>query len=234
VLDWSTSKTCHIKTQADAQWAYSGPKRGTVFDKKDLSALIASESADQVLKGETNMRIILSAMIAATALASGCATKEYVDTSVATLGTSLTARGDATEGLARDAMARANDAHKLAEGKFVYAATLTDETARFNTSRYDLTPEAQARLTSISDQLIAANKNVYIEIQGHTDNTGSVQVNQNIGMMRAEAVRLFLNQRGVPLNRMSSISYRDTAPVAPNDSAASRAANRRVVLIVMN
>jgi peptidoglycan-associated lipoprotein len=82
--------------------------------------------------------------------------------------------------------------------------------------------------------LIQANKNVYVEIQGHTDNTGSVQVNQNIGMMRAEAVRLFLNQRGVPLNRMSSISYRDTAPVAPNDSAASRAANRRVVLIVMN
>jgi peptidoglycan-associated lipoprotein len=180
------------------------------------------------------MKTILTAIIAAGALTSGCATQKYVDTSVANLGASLTARGDATETLAKDALTRANDAHKLAEGKFVYAATLTDETARFNTSRFDLTPEAQARLTSISDQLIAANKNVYIEIQGHTDNTGSVNVNQNIGMMRAEAVRLFLNQRGVPLNRMSSISYRDTAPVAPNDTPESRAANRRVVLIVMN
>jgi peptidoglycan-associated lipoprotein len=180
------------------------------------------------------MRLLLSAMIASGALLSGCATKEYVDTSVATLGTSLSARGDATDALAREALTRANSAHKLAEGKFVYAATLTDETARFGTSRFDLTPEAQARLASISDQLIAANKNVYIEIQGHTDSTGSVAINQNIGMMRAEAVRLFLNQRGVPLNRMSSISYRDTVPVAPNDTPASRAANRRVVLIVMN
>jgi peptidoglycan-associated lipoprotein len=180
------------------------------------------------------MRSILATIIAAGILTSGCATKEYVDTSVGTLGTSLGQRIDATDALARDALNRANAASRLAEGKFVYSATLTDETARFNTSRFELTPEAQTRLTSIADQLIQANKNVYIEIQGHTDNTGSVQVNQNIGMMRAESVRLFLNQRGVPLNRMSSISYRDTAPVAPNDSAASRAANRRVVLIVMN
>jgi peptidoglycan-associated lipoprotein len=181
------------------------------------------------------MKIILTAILAAGALATtGCATQKYVDTQIATLNTDLSARGAATETLARDALGRANAAHKLAEGKFVYAATLTEETARFATSRSELTPEAQARLTQISDQLIADNKNVYIEIQGHTDNTGSTTVNQNVGMARAEAVRLFLNQRGVPLNRMASISYRDTAPVAPNDSAASRAANRRVVLIVMN
>jgi peptidoglycan-associated lipoprotein len=180
------------------------------------------------------MRIILASALAAGLLTSGCATKEYVDTSVSTLGASLTARDTAIETLARDAMTRANDAHKLSEGKFVYTATLTDETARFNTSKSDLTPEAQARLTSIAEQLIAANKNVYIEIQGHTDSTGTPAINQNVGMARAEAVRLFLNQRGVPLNRMASISYRDTAPVAPNDTAESRAANRRVVLIVMN
>lgn len=180
------------------------------------------------------MRIILTAILAAGALTSGCATQKYVDTQIATLNTDLSARGAATDTLARDALGRANAAHKLAEGKFVYAATLTEETARFATSRAELPPEAQARLTQIADQLIADNKNVYVEIQGHTDNTGTPNINQNVGLARAEAVRLFLNQRGVPLNRMASISYRDTAPVAPNDSAASRAANRRVVLIVMN
>lgn len=180
------------------------------------------------------MKIILTAILAAGALTSGCATQKYVDTQIATLNTDLSSRGAATDALARDALGRANAAHKLAEGKFVYAATITEETARFASSRSELTPEAQARLTQISDQLIADNKNVYVEIQGHTDNTGTPAVNQNVGMARAEAVRLFLNQRGVPLNRMASISYRDTAPVAPNDSAASRAANRRVVLIVMN
>jgi peptidoglycan-associated lipoprotein len=180
------------------------------------------------------MRIILSAILAAGALTSGCATQKYVDTQIATLNQNLSAQGAATETLARDALGRANAAHKLAEGKFVYAATLTEEMARFATSRADLPPEAQARLTQIADQLIADNKNVYVEIQGHTDSTGTPTINQNIGLARAEAVRLFLNQRGVPLNRMASISYRDTAPVAPNDSPASRAANRRVVLIVMN
>lgn len=180
------------------------------------------------------MKIFATAILAVGVLTSGCATQKYVDTQIATLNTDLSARGAATDALAREALGRANAGHKLAEGKFVYAATLTEETARFASSRSELTPEAQARLTQISDQLIADNKNVYVEIQGHTDNTGSQAVNQNVGMARAEAVRLFLNQRGVPLNRMASISYRDTAPVAPNDSAASRAANRRVVLIVMN
>jgi peptidoglycan-associated lipoprotein len=180
------------------------------------------------------MRALLTVILAAGALTSGCATQKYVDTQIATLNQSLTERGTATEGLARDALGRANAAHKLAEGKFVYAATLSEEMARFSPSRSELPPEAQARLAQISDQLIADNKNVYIEIQGHTDSTGSPAVNQNVGLARAEAVRLFLNQRGVPLNRMASISYRDTAPAAPNDTAQSRAANRRVVLIVMN
>lgn len=180
------------------------------------------------------MRIILATIIAAGALTSGCATQNYVDTQIAALNQSLSAQGAETQTLARDALGRANAAHKLAEGKFVYAATLTEEMARFATARADLPVEAQARLTQIADQLIADNKNVYIEIQGHTDSTGTPAVNQSVGLARADAVRLFLNQRGVPLNRMASISYRDTVPVAPNDSPQSRAANRRVVLIVMN
>jgi outer membrane protein OmpA-like peptidoglycan-associated protein len=54
-----------------------------------------------------------------------------------------------------------------------------------------------------------------------------------LGEERAEAVRLFMNQNGVPLNRMATISYGDTAPVAPNDTREGRAQNRRVVVIVM-
>ena len=54
-----------------------------------------------------------------------------------------------------------------------------------------------------------------------------------LGEERAEAVRLFMNRQGVPLNRMSTISYGDEAPVAPNNTRAGRAQNRRVMLIVM-
>ena len=78
------------------------------------------------------------------------------------------------------------------------------------------------------------NRNVYLEVQGHTDATGTPDINMKLGEARAEAVRLFMNQNGVALNRMSTISYGATAPVAPNNTRAGRAQNRRVVLIVMD
>jgi outer membrane protein OmpA-like peptidoglycan-associated protein len=55
-----------------------------------------------------------------------------------------------------------------------------------------------------------------------------------LGEERAEAVRLFMNQHGVPLNRMSTISYGKADPVADNKTRTGRAQNRRVVLIVMS
>jgi peptidoglycan-associated lipoprotein len=59
-------------------------------------------------------------------------------------------------------------------------------------------------------------------------------VDQRLGEERAEAVRLFMNQHGVPLNRMSTISYGKSDPVTDNKTRADRAQNRRVVLIVMS
>jgi outer membrane protein OmpA-like peptidoglycan-associated protein len=54
-----------------------------------------------------------------------------------------------------------------------------------------------------------------------------------LGEERAEAVRLFLNEQGVALNRMNTISYGKTAPVADNKTKAGRAQNRRVNIVVM-
>src|SRR5581483_9811881 len=97
-----------------------------------------------------------------------------------------------------------------------------------------LSPEAQQRLTDFADKLKTDNRNVYLEIQGHTDSRGSDSANQRLGDERAEAVRLFMNQHGVPLNRMSTISYGKADPVADNKTKQGRAQNRRVVLIVMS
>jgi outer membrane protein OmpA-like peptidoglycan-associated protein len=72
-----------------------------------------------------------------------------------------------------------------------------------------------------------------VEIQGHTDSTGTPAYNMRLGEERAEAVRRFMNQQGVPLNRMSTISYGQDHPVAPNDTKVGRAQNRRVVVVVM-
>jgi len=105
---------------------------------------------------------------------------------------------------------------------------------KFPTNVHKLSDEAQARLTELATRLKNDNKNVYLEIQGHTDSTGSPDYNEKLGEERAEAARLFLNKQGVALNRIATISYGQDAPVAPNNTRDGRAQNRRVVIIVMS
>jgi outer membrane protein OmpA-like peptidoglycan-associated protein len=134
----------------------------------------------------------------------------------------------------KEALDRATAAGKLAEGKFLYSMALSDDSVKFPVNGAKLSPEAEERLTAFADKLKTDNRNVYLEIQGHTDARGPLSVNQRLGEERAEAVRLFMNQHGVPLNRMSTISYGKKDPVADNKTRTGRAQNRRVVLIVMS
>jgi len=134
----------------------------------------------------------------------------------------------------REALDRANAAHKLAEGKFVMSTVLTDESVKFKADQITLSEEAKAYLTEFAASLLDDNKNVYLEIQGHTDSIGSDMANHALGMRRADAVRAFLHQQGVPLNRMNTVSYGESVPLDTNKTAAGRAANRRVVIVVLN
>ncbi len=110
---------------------------------------------------------------------------------------------------------------------------LSDDSVKFPVDSAKLSPEAQTRLMDFVEKLKSDNRNVYVEIQGHTDASGPPTVNEKLGEERAEAVRLFMNQQGVALNRLSTISYGAKAPVAPNKTRAGRAQNRRVVVIVL-
>ena len=134
----------------------------------------------------------------------------------------------------RDALDRATAAGKLAEGKFLYTVVLSDDSVKFPVDGAELSEEAKTRLMDFAQKLKSDNKNVYLEIQGHTDNKGSKSANNRLGQDRADAVRMFLNRNGVALNRMATISYGDSSPVASNKNRAGRAQNRRVVVIVLN
>jgi outer membrane protein OmpA-like peptidoglycan-associated protein len=190
-----------------------------------------------------------AALMAAFAV-TGCATQKYVDTHVAAVDHKLAdAQGQADalkirladhdqrmaglDRTSREALERAEAAGKLAEGKFLYAVTLQDDGFRFRLNKYMLSDGDETKLKALADQLKADNKNVYLEIQGHTDATGKPDYNMMLGEERAEAVRLFLNQQGVALNRMDTISYGETAPVADNKTKAGRAQNRRVQIVVL-
>jgi peptidoglycan-associated lipoprotein len=133
----------------------------------------------------------------------------------------------------RDAMDRAEAAGKLAEGKFVYSLVLSDDAVKFPVNRHELSPEAESRLKDFAERLKGENKNVYLEIQGHTDSTGAALYNYKLGEDRAEAVRRYLSKQGIALNRMSTISYGKDEPVDNNKTKDGRAKNRRVVVIVL-
>ena len=133
----------------------------------------------------------------------------------------------------RAALERAQAAGKLAEGKFIYSLVLSDDAVKFPTNRFALSKEAESRLSEFADKLKSENKNVYLEIQGHTDSVGATGLNYRLGVERAEAVRRYLNKQGIALNRMSTISYGKEEPVAPNKTREGRSKNRRVVVIVL-
>jgi peptidoglycan-associated lipoprotein len=161
---------------------------------------------------------------------SGCASHRFVRDQVAVVEEHTTK----VEGTAGEALSRANAAHKLAEGKFLYEVVLSDDSVKFPTDVHELSPEAQQRLAELAQRLKTENKNVYLEIQGYTDSTGTPAYNENLGGQRAEAVRRYLSQQGVALNRMATISYGQDQPVAPNDTREGRAQNRRVAIVVLS
>jgi outer membrane protein OmpA-like peptidoglycan-associated protein len=188
-------------------------------------------------------RILAGAALLGVISLGGCATEDYVNKHVAVVQdqvtqtqTQQTQQGQHIDQLdqnTKDALARAEEAHKLAQGKFLYAMVLSDDSVKFPLDSSRLSDEAETRLADFVTKLTSDNQNVYVEIQGHTDTTGNDAINMRLGEARAEAVRLFMNRKGVPLNRMATISYGDSSPVAPNNTRAGRAQNRRVVLIVM-
>lgn len=180
-------------------------------------------------------RVLMVAAVLVTA--SGCATRSYVDENVARLETRLDEQSDRINKLtetSRQALERATEAGVLAQGKFLYTVVLTDDGITFETAESALTDAAQSKLGGLAGDLKAENRNVYLEIQGHTDSTGPAEYNQKLGWQRAESVRRYLYTQGVSLGRMATISYGEDAPAEPNSTPEGRAKNRRVEIVVLN
>ena len=140
----------------------------------------------------------------------------------------IEANGAATAaGAKADAMDKANR-------RLVYEVVLSDDNGNFKFGGTKLPDEAKAKIDEMVSRLQADPKVVYFEIEGHTDNVGAKDINEKIGLERAEAVKRYLyEQHQIPLFKMSVISYGDEKPVAPNTTKAGRAQNRRVVIRVL-
>jgi outer membrane protein OmpA-like peptidoglycan-associated protein/opacity protein-like surface antigen len=108
-------------------------------------------------------------------------------------------------------------------------AGLVLEGVTFKSGSAQVLPSSLSKLQEVADSL-KRNPEVRVEVRGHTDATGSAEVNRQLSHRRAIAVRDFLIQLGVNPSRITAVGFGEDYPRASNETAEGRAANRRVEL----
>ena len=118
--------------------------------------------------------------------------------------------------------------------KLIFETVLSEDHGKFKLGKAELPDDATGALDTMVGQLKTDKKAVWVEIEGHTDNTGDKKINETLGLTRAEAVKRYLyEQHQIPLHKINVISYGEEKPVAPNNTRDGRAQNRRVVIKVL-
>ncbi len=101
----------------------------------------------------------------------------------------------------------------------------------FRSGSFELLPGARERLAKVSG-IILAYPSLHVAVEGHTDSVGSDDYNQSLSEQRAESVRQYFIQQGVPEATVEARGFGKTAPIAANDTPEGRQQNRRVELIL--
>ena len=144
----------------------------------------------------------------------------------------LSADPAAVDQLARDIFYTVEEREVVAEVVAVEAAAVVPEiinldAINFAFDKYELSPEARMNLDG-NLQRLSSQPDLSIVIQGHADSTGPEEYNQKLSERRAQAVYDYFSSRGVSPERMQTLGYGETQPVADNSTAQGRSLNRRV------
>jgi len=126
------------------------------------------------------------------------------------------------------------DAIERKSNRLVYEVVLSEDQGGFKFGQTKMPEDMQGKIDQLVAQLKANPNGGYIEIEGHTDNTGAKDINYKLGLERAEAVKRYLYEtQQIPLHKMNVISYGEEKPIAPNKTRDGRSQNRRVVIKVL-
>jgi peptidoglycan-associated lipoprotein len=196
---------------------------GEVNDKVDSLGRSVEETQERTRKNEGRIGEVDSKAAAAAQAAQAAR-----DAASSANSTAVAANSAATEAGGKfDAMDKASK-------RLVFEVVLSEDQGNFKFGKTVLPDEAKGKLDEMIAGMKQDPKNIYLEIEGHTDNVGDKITNERIGLARAEAVKRYLyEQYQVPLHKMSVISYGMEKPAAPNKTKAGRAQNRRVVIKVL-
>jgi len=193
---------------------------GEVNDKVDSLGRSVEETQERTRRNEGRITDVDQRAQAAAQRASDAAAS--ANTAAMDAGSKATEAGTKV-----DVMDKANR-------RLVYEVVLSEDQGNFKFGKTALPDTAKQRLDEMVAQLKQDPKAIYLEIEGHTDNVGAKNVNEKVGLERAEAVKRYLyEQYQIPLHKMNVISYGEAKPIAPNKTKAGRAQNRRVVIKVL-
>jgi outer membrane protein OmpA-like peptidoglycan-associated protein len=156
-------------------------------------------------------------------------------------------KADQAGAAAQTAQTAANTAGKAAEAanaravavetaskRLIYEVVISDDQGNFALGKSDLPDEVRTSLDELAAKLKAAPAGNYLEVEGHTDATGSPEANYRLGLERAENVKRYLYETyQIPLHKINVISFGESKPAAPNNTREGRAQNRRVVIRVL-
>lgn len=101
----------------------------------------------------------------------------------------------------------------------------------FRSGSFELLPGARERLAKVSG-IVLAYPSLHVAVEGHTDSVGSDQYNQDLSEHRAQAVRDYFVQQGIPAAAVEAHGFGKSEPIASNDTAEGRQQNRRVELVL--
>jgi len=101
----------------------------------------------------------------------------------------------------------------------------------FDIAKYNLRPAAREALAKLSG-IVLGHPGLKLEIEGHTDSTGSDEFNQDLSEKRAGAVRDYLVQQGISADSIEARGFGKTQPIASNETTEGRQQNRRVEMVI--
>ena len=101
----------------------------------------------------------------------------------------------------------------------------------FDTGKYSLRPEAREKLAKVAG-IVSGHPGLRLDVEGHTDNVGGDDYNQQLSEQRGSSVRDYLTHEGMQRDAVTTRGFGKTQPVASNDTASGRQQNRRVELVI--
>lgn len=224
------------KAEAEAKAAAEAAEAKRVADEAAASARARAEAE---ARRQAELTAAREAQMKAESEAAAAKAKAEADI--------LAARGQAARAEAERAKAEAERAGKAAEA---LRAQLLDQFSRiletrdtprglvvnmadvlFDTGKFNLRPATREKLARLAG-IVLAHPGLNLEVEGHTDSTGSDELNQKLSEQRAETTRAYLIEQGLQAEHITSKGFGKTMPVADNATAAGRQQNRRVEIIV--